>query len=258
MDYTALGDSYAAAPGVPSVVDAACGRSDGNYPSLTARSHGWRLTDVSCSGATTADLTGSQNGLAPQLDAVNAGTDVVSVTIGGNDIHFTDDLATCAGLTSSDPAGAPCKTHFTADGTDRLAELVDQTGPKVSSVLRDVRRRAPHAKILVVGYPALFPDDGTGCTSGTVPLAMGDFAYLRDTTKKLNGMLARQARSAGARYVDTYTPSIGHDMCQPEGRRWIEPLVTAPPVAPAHPNARGEQAMSAAVDRALRCVRHLW
>ncbi|MEU4173025.1 SGNH/GDSL hydrolase family protein [Streptomyces sp. NPDC026665] len=259
VDYTALGDSYAAAPGLPDQTDATCARSNRNYPSLVAQRQDWRLTDVSCSGATTSDVSGSQGGVAPQLNAVTRATDVVSVTIGGNDIGFTDILATCAGLTMSDPAGAPCREHFTESGTDRLSGVVRRTGPKVSAVLKDVHRRAPHARVLVVGYPDLFPDNGVGCTSSTVPLAMGDFAYLRDTQKRLNAMLAREARAAGARYVDTYTPSIGHDMCQPEGKRWIEPLVTAPPVAPAHPNAQGEQAMAAAVDRALRsCWHHLW
>lgn len=55
VDYVALGDSYAAAPGVPEQTDAACGRSSANYPSLVAASRGARLKDVSCSGATTAD-----------------------------------------------------------------------------------------------------------------------------------------------------------------------------------------------------------
>jgi RNA polymerase sigma factor (sigma-70 family) len=252
--YTALGDSYASAPGVAGQVDSTCARSDHNYPSLTAQQKQWRLTDVSCSGATTADMAGSQSGVAPQLTAVTGATDVVSVTIGGNDIGFSTDLATCAGLTSSNPAGAPCRDHFTADGTDQLAARVDQTGSRIAAVLRDVHRQAPHARVLVVGYPDLFPDDGVGCTSSTVPLAAGDFPYLRDTEKKLNAMLAREALLGGARYVDTYTPTIGHDMCRPDGQRWIEPLVTAPPVAPAHPNAQGEAAMSAAVVRTLSCV----
>jgi len=252
--YTALGDSYASAPGVADQVDSTCARSDHNYPSLTAQQKHWRLTDVSCSGATTADMAGSQSGVAPQLTAVTGATDVVSVTIGGNDIGFSTDLATCAGLTSSNPAGAPCRDHFTADGTDQLAARVGQTGPRIAAVLRDVHRQAPHARVLVVGYPDLFPDDGVGCTSSAVPLAAGDFPYLRDTEKKLNAMLAHEALLGGARYVDTYTPTIGHDMCRPDGQRWIEPLVTAPPVAPAHPNAQGEAAMSAAVVRALSCA----
>ncbi|MFI9756515.1 SGNH/GDSL hydrolase family protein [Streptomyces sp. NPDC051963] len=253
VDYVALGDSYASGPGIPTQVDSACARSDQNYASLLAAAKNWQLTDVSCSGARTTALAGPQGSKPPQLDALDADTDVVTLTIGGNDIGFSDNLSTCARLTSQDPTGNPCRTFFTSGGTDQLEQRVNDTAPKIAAALDAVRQRAPHAKVLVVGYPDLFPDDGVGCTSSAVPLAAGDFAYLRDTEKKLNAMLAGQAWANGARYVDTYTPSVGHDMCKPAGERWIEPLVATAPAAPAHPNAVGQQSMAAALQQALHC-----
>ncbi|WP_407702780.1 SGNH/GDSL hydrolase family protein [Streptomyces xylophagus] len=256
VNYVALGDSYASGPGIPTQVDSACARSDQNYPSLFAAARNWQLTDVSCSGATTTALAGTQGAQQPQLDALGADTDVVTLTIGGNDIGFSSNLATCAGLAAKDPTGNPCRTFFTSDGTDRLAQRVDDTAPKIAAALDAIRQRAPRAKVLVVGYPDLFPDDGVGCTSSAVPIAAGDFAYLRDTEKKLNAMLASQASANGAGYVDTYTPSTGHDMCRPAGERWIEPLVATAPAAPAHPNALGQQAMATAVEQARHCGAH--
>ncbi|MDX3072777.1 SGNH/GDSL hydrolase family protein [Streptomyces sp. MI02-7b] len=250
-DHVALGDSYASAPLVPDQVDTTCFRSSHNYPSLVAAQRHADLTDVSCSGATTAQMTAPQGTAPAQFTALERGTDVVTVSIGGNDIGFSSVIATCAGVTSSDPAGAPCRAHFTSGGSDRLAERVEQTAPRIAEVIRGIHRRSPHAEVLVVGYPDLFPDDGAGCTSSSVPFAAGDFSYLRDTEKKLNSMLAVQARENGARYVDTYTPTIGHDMCRPTGERWIESLAPATPAAPAHPNAQGEQAMATAVARTL-------
>ncbi|MFG2115968.1 SGNH/GDSL hydrolase family protein [Streptomyces sp. NPDC048718] len=250
--YVALGDSYAAAPLVPDQVDAHCLRSSNNYPSLVARSSvGTRLTDVTCSGATTVDMTSPQGTAAPQLDAVNRRTDLVTLTIGGNDIGFSAVLGTCAQLGATDPSGAPCRAYLTGSGTDRVTESIAATGPKVAQVIRGIHRRAPHARIVVVGYPALFPENGVGCTSASVPLAAGDFPYLRDKEKELNSMLARQARLGGATYADTYTPTVGHDLCAPAGTRWIEPFVPQSPAAPLHPNAQGESAMAAAVQRAL-------
>ena len=60
--YTALGDSYAAGPLIPnqSLNPLGCLRSDHNYAHLTAAAKGLTLTDVSCSGATTNDMTESQ------------------------------------------------------------------------------------------------------------------------------------------------------------------------------------------------------
>ncbi|MER7930569.1 SGNH/GDSL hydrolase family protein [Streptomyces sp. NPDC096057] len=256
-DYVALGDSYASAPLVPTQVDATCLRSSQNYPSLVAGARGAKLTDVSCSGATTADMTTSQtDGVPAQLDALDRGTDLVTVTIGGNDIGFSTVLGTCAQLTATDPAGTPCQTHYTGTGSDLISGAIDQTAPKVAQVLRGIHRRAPHAQVVVVGYPDLFPDDGVGCTSKTVPLAMGDFAWVRDKEKELNAMLARQARKNGARYVNTYTPTIGHDLCKPTGERWIETFVPETPAAPVHPNATGESAMATAVVGTL--ARHTW
>ncbi|MFD4503576.1 SGNH/GDSL hydrolase family protein [Streptomyces sp. NPDC058457] len=256
VDHVALGDSYASGPGIPTQVDTACARSDQNYPSLLAAATHSQLTDVSCAGATTTALAGPQGAQQPQLDALGADTDVVTLTVGGNDIGFSSDLATCAGLAAKDPTGNPCQTFFTSDGTDRLEQRVDDTASKIAAALDAVRQRAPRAKVLVVGYPDLFPDDGVGCTSSVMPLAAGDFGYLRDTEKKLNAMLAGQASAHGARYVDTYTPTVGHDMCRPAGERWIEPLVAVAPAAPAHPNAEGQQAMATAVEQVLRCGAH--
>ncbi|MER6436062.1 SGNH/GDSL hydrolase family protein [Streptomyces sp. NPDC001185] len=251
VDYVALGDSYASAPLVPDQVDPTCLRSSHNYPSLVA---GWTaatLTDVSCSGATTADMTAAQGTAPAQFAALRRGTDLVTVTIGGNDIGFSTVLGTCARVTATDPAGAPCRAHFTSTGSDTVTDSIARTAPKVAQVLRGIHHRAPHARVVVVGYPDLFPDDGVGCTSAKVPLAAGDFSYLRDKEKELNAMLARQARRNGARYVDTYAPTVGHDLCRPVANRWIETFAPDSPAAPVHPNAAGESAMAGAVERGL-------
>lgn len=256
LDYVALGDSYASGPVIPDQVDANCLRSSHNYPSLVATWATAHLTDVSCSGATTAEMSAPQGTAQPQLDALKRGTDLVTVTIGGNDLGFSTVIGTCAHLTSSDPAGAPCQAFYTGGGTDQLREKIGQIAPKISQVIRDVHQRSPHARVEVVGYPDLFPDDGVGCTSAAVPFAAGDFAYLRDTEKALNAMLAQQAHLGGAGYIDTYTPTIGHDICRPTGTRWIETLAPATPAAPVHPNAEGEQAMATAVEHSVAGCRH--
>jgi lysophospholipase L1-like esterase len=255
-DYVALGDSYASAPLVPTQVDTTCLRSDQNYPSLVARASNSALTDVSCAGATTADMAAAEGSTPAQFDVLDRGTDLVTVTVGGNDIGFSTVLGTCAKVSATDPTGAPCRTHFTSTGTDAVTEAVRRTAPKIAQVLNGIHRRSPHARVLVVGYPDLFPEDGVGCTSAKVPLAAGDFSYLRDKEKELNAMLARQARRAGAAYVDTYTPTIGHDLCRPADQRWIETFAPDSPAAPAHPNAAGESAMARAVTSAVS--HHSW
>ncbi|MET9800171.1 SGNH/GDSL hydrolase family protein [Streptomyces sp. NPDC006368] len=246
--YVALGDSYASGAGVPEQVDSACTRSSRNYPALVnAALAPGAHKDVTCGGATTVHMTTAQNSSAPpQFDALNADTDLVTLTIGGNDIGFAGIIVRCVSLGLFNPAGSPCKSSYTSwSGTDRLAATISATAPKVAATLDGIRRRAPHAQILVTGYPAILPDDGTNCPS-VVSIAKGDAPWLRDTHKRLNSMIAAQAAAHGARYVDTYSKSVGHDICKPVGTRWMEPLSTNA-AAPFHPNAAGERAMADAV-----------
>ncbi len=245
--YVSLGDSYTAGPLIPQQVDANCARSDHNYPSIVAAER--KVTafkDVSCSGATTDNMWKAQGTNGPQLDALNRGTDLVTVQIGGNDVGFSSIIGTCARLSSQDPTGDPCRRYYASSGIDQLAVAVARTAPKIDAVLRAVHARAPHARVLVVGYPDLLPDDGSGCYP-SVPFAAKDFAYLRDTGKRLNLMLRLVADWDRAQYVDTYGATVGHDMCKAPDVRWIEPLQPASPAAPAHPNAKGEEAMARAV-----------
>ncbi|WP_405083942.1 SGNH/GDSL hydrolase family protein [Microbispora sp. NBC_01389] len=253
--YVALGDSYASGAGLPEPTDPECSRSGLNYPSVLARSYGSRsLRDVTCGGATTRDLWHRQGAKAPQLRALSRNTTLVTVTMGGNDIGFSSIIGTCLSAARSDPAGSPCQAEYAKSGHDELTRRIRALSPRITAMLADVRRRSPRATVMLVGYPALLPESGAACPS-VVPFAKGDFPYLRDTVKRLNGMLRQQARRSGAIYVDTYTPTIGHDMCAGDAR-FVEPLVVAAGVAPAHPNQQGQRVMASLVAERIDRLRH--
>ncbi len=247
--YVALGDSYTSAPfvGAPAGAPVGCDRSLNNYPHLVASAIGASLLDVSCQGATTADVSSPQpvsDGVnPPQFDALRTTTTLVTIGIGGNDIGFADIVTTCASLT---PGGTPCRDHYTAGGVDQLAARIAATAPKIAAVLAGVHARSPSARVLLVGYPAILPATGPGCYP-LQPFTPGDAAYLRGTELRLDSMLAEQAKSAGADYVDSYPSTFGHDVCQPPRLRWIEGVVPTMPAAPVHPNALGERALAGAV-----------
>ncbi|AXI77476.1 SGNH/GDSL hydrolase family protein [Peterkaempfera bronchialis] len=268
--YAALGDSYTSGPRIPTQAGTplGCDRSDRNYPSLVAKALGLTgrdFRDVSCSGATTANLAAPQStsdGVnPPQLAALSTRTRLVTLSIGGNDVGFVALLSRCvqAGVLrslgldrSAAPSGdAPCKDFYTASGHDELGQRVQTAGRRLAAGLAEVRQRAPLARVFVVGYPALVPESGAACPS-QLGLAAGDVAFLHDEEQRLNTELRQRAEAAGARYVDTWTPSLGHDACTAEAVRWIEPLSPAAPAAPAHPNERGERGMADAVLRAVR------
>jgi lysophospholipase L1-like esterase len=251
--YVALGDSYAAGPLIPvqTGTPVGCLRSNRNYPSLVAETLGVaEFRDVSCSGATTDDFSEPQAvplGVnPPQFAALSADADLVTFTIGGNDIGFGEIIKECSIRSPLQPFGAACKDFYTEGGTDRLAARIADTAPEIAEALSGIEQRSPDARVLLVGYPAILPDNGPGCFP-LIPFSPGDVAYLRATEKRLNAMLAEEADEAGVDYVDTYTPSIGHDICQPPGTKWIEGLVPTAPAAPVHPNALGMAGIAAAV-----------
>jgi hypothetical protein len=255
--YVALGDSYTAAPLVPPRAQgpAECARSGGNYPHLLAAQRGLRLTDASCAGATTADLTVPRASDIPaQVTALNSATRLVTVGIGGNDHGlFGSVVAGCASRAPLVLVGspAPCRDAYAT----RFAADIKADAASVQAALADIHHLAPHAKVLVVGYPSLLPRDTVGragCLLGLVPFTPGDMDFLDGVERSLNGMLAAAAKATRSVYVDTYTPSLGHDMCRLPGTRWIEPVLPLAQAAPVHPNAAGEAATAAAVGRALR------
>jgi lysophospholipase L1-like esterase len=240
-DYVSLGDSYTAGPLIPLQIDPyGCLKSDHNYPHLAAARIGETLRDPSCSGAETEDMTAPQ-GVSPgpnppQFDSLSAGTDLVTFTIGGNDIGFTSIAENCI---SPSPIGTYCKSDYVHDGRDDISERIAATAPKVAAVIQGIHQRAPNARVFAVDYAAIFPERGfVGCWP-QLPIASGDIAYLREKQKELNAMIAAQAAANGAGLIDWYSASIGHDACKPPGIRWVEPLVPANAAAPAHPNLLG-------------------
>ncbi|NEB37687.1 SGNH/GDSL hydrolase family protein [Streptomyces sp. SID14515] len=240
VHYVALGDSFSSGPGIPVQTDETCGRSSRNYPTLVAASlTAASFTDVTCAGADTRHMTAPQGAAAPQLDALRPDTTLVTLGIGGNDLDLTGVLTRCVLLGKLAPLGAPCKRSYTLLGSDEIGARIAATAPKVAAVLAEIHGRSPKARVLVVGYPAIVPDDGTSCRA-TVPLAEGDFAWFRDKQKQLDSMLAQQAGAGRDIYVDAYAPSVGHDACKPPGVRWIEPEQTAE-AAGFHPNAAGHR-----------------
>jgi lysophospholipase L1-like esterase len=255
--YVALGDSYTAGPLVPSETGspAGCLRSTHSYPFLVAAGTGAAtFTDVSCQGATTANMTHPQSvplgTNPPQDNALSASTTLVTLQISGNDIGFSDIIIHCTTLSVTDPFGSPCKDHYTSGGIDKLRAKIARAAPKVAADLQGIHADAPNAKVFLVGYPVILPNSGDGCWP-LVPIAYGDVPYLRGVEKALNSMLAAEAAADNATFVDTYTASIGHDVCQAPGTKWVEGLIPTAPAAPFHPNRLGEQEMAQQVLAAL-------
>jgi lysophospholipase L1-like esterase len=252
MNYVALGDSFSSGPAIPRQIDpAGCQRSSRNYARLLSS---WMrdavLRDVSCAGATTMNMTKPQRvadgSKPPQLDALEPDTQLVTLTLGANDIGFMQVLYACASHTN---IGTPCRDRYVVDGHDRIADRIRAGARKLAAVLGDIHLRAPRARVFVVGYPQLFPDVTRGCFP-RVPITDRDVAYLRDEERQLNATIQYVTVASGDIYVDAFSASAGHDACQRPPLRWIEPP-TAGNAAPMHPSELGMQATARLLLRSI-------
>jgi lysophospholipase L1-like esterase len=256
--YAALGDSYTSAPLVPvwTGTPAGCVRSSNNYPSFVARSLGVQtFRDVSCQGATSSKVLEAQDvspgGInPPQINAVTADTKLVTVGMGGNDAGIVGTGIQCGELDILSPTGAKCRDFYNAGGHDASQDEIDQAAPRIGSMINVIRAHAPQARVLVVGYPAVVPTNGTGCWP-VVPISPQDMSFMNSVLVRTNTMLAAQAAANHAEYVDTYTDSIGHDVCQLPVLKWFEGLVPTSVAFPLHPNIQGEAGMARSVLKVL-------
>ena len=244
LRYVALGDSYSAASGVlpPDPTSPLCARSTSNYPHVIAEKTGAQLTDVTCGAAETKDFSTSQYpGVAPQLDALRRHTQLVTMTIGGNDNNtFIGAIAECgAAGVSTLGQGSPCKDRY---GDSFATDIRQKTYPALKRSLRAVMTGAPHARVAILGYPWILPRT-EGCFD-KMPVAKGDVPYLRRVESTLNHAVRRAAAATGATYVSFAKTSEGHDACQAAGVRWIEPVLQGTNPVVVHPNALGEKRMA--------------
>jgi lysophospholipase L1-like esterase len=240
-EYVSLGDSYAAGPLIPlQIPPFGCLKSNNNYAHLASRQLGLALTDPSCSGAETEDMTNPQNvdpdgPNPPQFDSLTRKTRIVTIQVGGNDIGFSSIARDCTSTTNE---GTPCQDRYVHDGRDEISERIAATAPLVAAVIQGIHARSPKARVLFVNYAAILPDNGPGCWP-QMPITDGDVPYVRAKQKELNAMVAAQAAANGAELIDWYAASIGHDACQPPVIRWVEPVVPVNAAAPVHPNLGG-------------------
>ncbi|MEV1132170.1 GDSL-type esterase/lipase family protein [Agromyces sp. NPDC049794] len=215
---------------------------------------------VACSGAVSEQLTVRSYGKGqwseyPQLysGVVNADTDYVVLTIGGNDGDlFSNVLTTCVSLPM-------CQEH--ALWNTVYDQLDDRTIPDTEKLLRKISLQAPNAKIVLATYPTVFKiDEAEACwvepweLNAILPLQ----AYF--TRKQGDAVLklwAGEGLNVSFAPVDDWFRR--HDACEVLGANWINGLTTVkqgdgdavPSMASFHPNDQGTTAYAAAISAAL-------
>ena len=226
LHYVALGDSYSSGVGAPPYDPSSgpCARSPQAYPPLFAAEHGESLTFVACSGATAADVR------ANQISSLNASTDFVTITIGGNDVGFGSVLGIC----TQSPRDSDCTAAVTAGEVSALITLP----VRLAHTYAAIRRAAPHAKVAVLGYPRLFETTAT-CAEPAVPDQVRRIK-LDQGADLLDGVIHTVSLVTGFTFVDVRGAFAGHELCSADS--WINGPTVPTFVGPYHPTPAGYRA----------------
>ncbi|TNB70483.1 SGNH/GDSL hydrolase family protein [Arthrobacter sp. BB-1] len=220
LDYVALGDSYSSGIGSSPHVTVSplypaelqpCYQASPGYADVLDAQDGVQLTaNAACAGWTAAAVP-YQVQVASAAGVLNAETDLVTITAGGNDVGFTNLLATCMLQALKD-----CKTAV------RAGEAVAKTQvlPALMAAYAAIRAQAPNAKIVALGYPHLFSPE-----FGDTPIITADAAQIFNKgTDTLNKVIREAAaNSAGTVYVNVTDEFAGHGIGLPGSWFYFDP-----------------------------------
>jgi lysophospholipase L1-like esterase len=217
-NYVAMGDSYSSGVGTGSyTLDSACKRSVYAYPYLFSQKHTMgSFNFVACSGAKTSDL------IAKQLPFLNATTNLVTMTIGGNDIGFASLIQQC---TLSDCTAALVNT---------TANLNSTLAPALDTAFADVKQAAPNATVIVLGYPRVFSTSTCFGTLGITSTEEKDANALADA---LESVISYYAGKYSFTYRSAISSWTGHAVCS--SSPWLNGLNLFNTGESYHPNKAG-------------------
>jgi lysophospholipase L1-like esterase len=222
VNYVALGDSYASGLGAGNYSGGSCDRSAGAYPQLWANAnHPASFAFVACSGATTIDVINSQ------ISALSAATTLVSVTIGGNDVGFSNVMTTCVLGSTGDCVNAVNQAE---------AEARSQLPGALKTLFGDISARAPGARVVVIGYPEFYD---LSRSRGCIGLSTTDRTALDGGADLLDSVIqSATAGHAGFVYAEVRPAFGGHEIC--DSNSWLHSVDWFNLGDSYHPTASGQ------------------
>jgi lysophospholipase L1-like esterase len=222
--YDALGDSYSSGVGAGDYTSSSgsCDRSTNAYGQLWANANSPSpFSFEACSGATTSDV------LSSQIGALNSGTSLVSITIGGNDVGFSSVMETCV-LDST----STCVSAVNTAESEAESQLPAKLDAVYSAILSD----APNAHVVVMGYPELYD---LSQSSGCIGLSTTDRTDLNQAADTLDSVIQTQADDYGFTYVDIRPYFSGHEIC--DSSSWLHSVNILDIDESYHPTASGQE-----------------
>lgn len=132
---------------------------------------------------------------------------IVTMSIGGNDIGFSDILKKCV-VSLSD---STC--YSTYEQRKELVSIVNGIYPKLLETYRQLKAGAAQdAKIYIVGYPQIAKANGN--CANNVHFNNDEIIFSNQLVTYLNSVIKMAADHAGVRYVDVEQALTGYRLCE--------------------------------------------
>lgn len=208
-------------------------------------------TQSTSTATSTAPSTGRNNGpeknpsvLAAQIDALEPDTDLITLSIGGNDISFGPWSRCITGMLE-DRGEEDCDDGLYDESARALLDLPG----RLDDIYRRIHEKAPEATIITTGYMpiASLQDE----CEATADLPSGTLNWAAGLTVTMNAMVRDAAERNGALYVLPANADF-HSVCAPANERWTDPTGKETNSFPAHPTPTGQKAMAEAVADVLK------
>lgn len=235
LNVVVLGDSFASGHGAGGYgVSGKCKRSDLAWAhQLDARSSQLNLAGFfACSGAVIDNIVSTARyGEPAQVNQlrqlVNSGTrvDVVMISIGGNDFGLATVITDCF--------IKDCSRGRLQNPGPRLNSIQERV---TNEVVPAIRAAAPGARVVIVAYPRLFPDQESELT-GCGWLEPAEWQLAKGANAGLSNRARWAAEDTGSIFADTYNALDGVELCSGTGSH-VNPVATGGTDS-AHPDGLG-------------------
>lgn len=172
-------------------------------------------------------------------------------------MKFSDVLKNCIMDTLGDRINpfpdTFCEQTYAAEIDRNFAALID--GKRLNGVYKEVRKRAPFARVAVLGYPRFYVEGGAHNSSddSCAGVRMIDQRWINHQIRRLDDAIRDAANSLGLQFVDIYDTPAGHELCGASNEHFMNGIFGFLPQSESyHPNSFGHELIANDVAAALR------
>lgn len=143
--------------------------------------------------------------------------EAITISIGGNDIGFSDIITKCTHPLKGLSTGAAHHTCYsTYEDRVEVVNLINERLPQLSKLYADLRNNGAEVRrVYVIGYPQVAKVGGDCGLNVAMDAHEVQFAY--DLIAYFNRVIKQAADEAGVVYVDTQQAFDGRRLCEGDG-----------------------------------------